>query len=82
MIGAVIDTSVYVAALVFGGKPAAVLQLAESGAFQVVVSPAIKSELTGTLVGLVGCAGVRTGPAAHGHDSHLGYPGGDSQAGQ
>jgi putative PIN family toxin of toxin-antitoxin system len=45
----VIDTNVYVSALVFGGKPAAVVQAAESGAFQLVVSAAIKSELVETL---------------------------------
>jgi predicted nucleic acid-binding protein len=49
MIRVVIDTNVYVSALVFGGKPAAVLQLAESGAFQVVVSANIKDELVETL---------------------------------
>ena len=49
MIRVVIDTNVYVSALVFGGKPAAVLQLAESGAFQVVVSATIKDELVETL---------------------------------
>jgi predicted nucleic acid-binding protein len=54
MIRAVIDTNVYVSALVFGGKPAAVLQLAESGAFEVVVSVTIKAELTETLVGKFG----------------------------
>jgi len=49
MIRAVVDTNVYVSALVFGGKPAAVLQLAESGAFQLVVSATIKTELVDTL---------------------------------
>ena len=42
MIRIVLDTNVYVSALVFGGKPLAVLQLAESGGFQVVVSPATR----------------------------------------
>jgi hypothetical protein len=45
----VLDTNVYVSALVFGGKPLAVLQLAETGAFQLVVSAAIKAELHETL---------------------------------
>ena len=45
----VLDTNVIVSALVFGGKPAAVLQAAESGAFQLVVSAEIKSELVETL---------------------------------
>ncbi len=49
MIRAVIDTNVYVSALVFGGKPAAALQAAEAGAFQIVVSQTIKTELIETL---------------------------------
>ena len=49
MIRVVIDTNVYVSALIFGGKPAAVVGLAESGAFQVVVSGAIRDELARTL---------------------------------
>ncbi len=49
MIRVVIDTNVYVSALVFGGKPAAVLRLAESGAFQVVVTTIIQQELVETL---------------------------------
>ena len=38
MIRAVVDTNVYVSALVFGGVPALALQLAELGAFQLVAS--------------------------------------------
>jgi putative PIN family toxin of toxin-antitoxin system len=49
MIRVVIDTNVYVSGLVFGGKPAAVLHLVESGAFEVVVSATIKAELVETL---------------------------------
>jgi len=49
MIRVVVDTKVYVSALVFGGKPAVVLQLAESGAFQLVVSETIQAELVETL---------------------------------
>jgi predicted nucleic acid-binding protein len=49
MIRVVIDTNVYISALVFGGRPAAVIQLAESGAFRVVVSANIKGELVETL---------------------------------
>jgi len=45
MIRAVVDTNVYVSALVFGGKPAAVIQLAEAGAFQLVASAEIREEL-------------------------------------
>jgi putative PIN family toxin of toxin-antitoxin system len=40
---------VYVSARVFGGKPAAVLPLAESGAFQLVASAEIRAELIETL---------------------------------
>ena len=54
MIRVVLDTNVYVSALVFGGKPAAVLQLAESGAFQLVVSETIKAELVETLTAKFG----------------------------
>lgn len=49
MIRAVLDTNVYVSALVFGGKPAALIRLAEVGAFQVVVSEDIRQELIETL---------------------------------
>ena len=49
MIRVVIDTNIYISALVFGGRPSAVVQLAESGAFQVVVSTNIKDELVETL---------------------------------
>jgi len=49
MIRAVVDTNVYVSALVFGGKPAAVIQRAEAGAFQLVASAEIREELLATL---------------------------------
>jgi putative PIN family toxin of toxin-antitoxin system len=49
MIRVLVDTNVYVSALVFGGRPAVVLQLAESGAFELVVSATIKAELIETL---------------------------------
>lgn len=49
MIRVVLDTNVYVSALVFGGKPAAVLQLAQAGGFQLVASEMIKAELVETL---------------------------------
>ncbi|MGO9094033.1 MAG: putative toxin-antitoxin system toxin component, PIN family [Bryobacteraceae bacterium] len=41
-------------ALVFGGKPAAVLQLAEAGAFQLLASAEIREELLATLTGKFG----------------------------
>jgi len=49
MIRVVVDTNVYVSALVFGGKPLAVVQLAELGAMQIVVSDTIREELLETL---------------------------------
>jgi predicted nucleic acid-binding protein len=49
MTRAVLDTNVYVSALVFGGKPARVLQLAAAGAFQLIVSETIRAELLETL---------------------------------
>lgn len=49
MTRAVLDTNVYVSALVFGGKPAGVLQLAAAGAFQLIVSETIQAELLETL---------------------------------
>ena len=54
MIRAVVDTNVYVSALVFGGKPAAVLQLAEAGSFQLVASAEIRDELLATLTAKFG----------------------------
>lgn len=64
MVRAVIDTNVYVSALVFGGKPAAVLQLAESGAFQLVVSATIEDELVQTLTRKFGWPGARAEQAS------------------
>ncbi|PYP88283.1 MAG: hypothetical protein DMF61_06735 [Blastocatellia bacterium AA13] len=49
MIWVVLDSNIYVSALVFGGTPSVVLQLAEVGAFQLVVSEAIKAEVMETL---------------------------------
>ncbi|HEY1341546.1 MAG TPA: putative toxin-antitoxin system toxin component, PIN family [Bryobacteraceae bacterium] len=49
MIRAVVDTNLYVSALVFGGKPAAVIQLADEGAFELVVCAQIRDELAATL---------------------------------
>ena len=45
MTRAVPDTNVCVSALVFGGKPARVLQLAAAGTFQLIVSESIQAEL-------------------------------------
>ncbi len=63
MIRAVLDTNVYVSALVFGGKPAALIRLAEVGAFQVVVSEDIRQELLETLTSKFGWPKFQAHPA-------------------
>src|ERR1700719_4752540 len=50
MLVVVVDTNIYVSALVFGGTPAFTLQLAAAGAFQLAVSETIQDELEETLV--------------------------------
>ena len=45
MIWVVLDSNVYVSALVFGGNPRAILQLAEQGLFEVSVSDPIKADV-------------------------------------
>ena len=50
MLVVVVDTNIYVSALVFGGTPALTLQLAAAGAFQLAVSETIQDELEETLV--------------------------------
>ena len=40
---AVLDSNVYVSALLFGGNPRAILELAEKGLFEIAVSEPIKS---------------------------------------
>lgn len=45
MIWVVLDSNVYVSALVFGGNPRAILELAEEGLFEVSVSEPIKAEV-------------------------------------
>jgi putative PIN family toxin of toxin-antitoxin system len=42
---AVLDTNVYVSAFLFGGKPAALLQLAERGAFVLLTSAPLRQEV-------------------------------------
>ena len=49
MIFVVIDSNIYVSALVFGGTPALTVQLATAGAFQLVVSKTIQAEVEETL---------------------------------
>jgi putative PIN family toxin of toxin-antitoxin system len=45
MIRAVLDSNVYVSAIVFGGNPRAILDLAEQGLFEVSVSDPIKADV-------------------------------------
>jgi len=49
MIQVVADSNVYISALVFGGVPSAVLQLAEEGEFTLWVSEPIRAEVEGVL---------------------------------
>lgn len=44
MLRVVLDSNVYVSALLFGGNPRAVVECAESGCFQLAISQPIKSE--------------------------------------
>lgn len=54
MIRIVVDTNVYISALVFGGKPASALQEAEARGIQLVASRELESELFETLTGKFG----------------------------
>jgi predicted nucleic acid-binding protein len=45
MLRVVLDSNVYVSALLFGGNPRAVVECAESGRFQFAISQPIKSEV-------------------------------------
>jgi putative PIN family toxin of toxin-antitoxin system len=45
MIWVVLDSNVYVSALVYGGNPRAILELAEHGLFEVSVSDPIKADV-------------------------------------
>ena len=49
MIDVVVDTNVYVSALLFGGAPAQVLMLSEEDAFRICISSPIVRELRGVL---------------------------------
>lgn len=59
MIRIVIDTNVYISALVFDGKPAIVLQLAEALGIELVTSLELESELVGTLTSKFGWSAQR-----------------------
>jgi predicted nucleic acid-binding protein len=48
MIRAVVDSDVYISALLFGGVPLAVLRLAEEGEFTLCVSEPIRVEVEGS----------------------------------
>jgi putative PIN family toxin of toxin-antitoxin system len=50
MIRVVLDSNIYISALLFGGNPRHVLQLAEDCAFGVAFSPEIRSEVEETLL--------------------------------
>jgi putative PIN family toxin of toxin-antitoxin system len=82
MIRAVVDTNVYVSALVFGGTPAVLLQLAQSGAFRLVASPEIREELAGTLTQKFGWARDRAHRACRElwEEAHWAVPPQDVQA--
>ncbi|HUA86348.1 MAG TPA: putative toxin-antitoxin system toxin component, PIN family [Bryobacteraceae bacterium] len=49
MIRAVLDSNVYISAVVFGGNPRAILQLAEHGAIACFTSTRVVEEIEGTL---------------------------------
>ena len=48
MFRAVADTNIYVSAFVFGGKPARILDLCQSGLFELAISPQIVREVLRT----------------------------------
>jgi len=50
MIRVVLDSNIYISALLFGGNPRRILQLAEESAFELAVSPEIRSEVEETLL--------------------------------
>lgn len=45
MISAVLDCNVYISALVFGGNPRKIIELAQQGAFETYVSPPIQRDV-------------------------------------
>jgi putative PIN family toxin of toxin-antitoxin system len=49
-----VDTNVFVSALVFGGKPTLVLQAVEAFGIELVISDELESELSDTLTGKFG----------------------------
>jgi putative PIN family toxin of toxin-antitoxin system len=49
MIRAVLDSNVFISAVLFGGKPAAILRFVEQGRFILISSRPIRSEVEGVL---------------------------------
>ncbi|HTR37475.1 MAG TPA: putative toxin-antitoxin system toxin component, PIN family [Bryobacteraceae bacterium] len=45
MISAVLDCNVYISALVFGGNPRKIIELAQQGAFEIHISPPIRRDV-------------------------------------
>lgn len=45
MISAVLDCNVYISALVFGGNPRKIIELAEQGPFEIYISPPIRRDV-------------------------------------
>lgn len=45
----VLDSNIYISAFLFGGKPLQVVQLAERGAFILLISASVRSEVEDTL---------------------------------
>ena len=45
----VLDSNIYISAFLFGGKPLRAVQLAEQGAFVLLISASIQAEVEGTL---------------------------------
>lgn len=58
-----VDTNVFVSALVFGGKPAIVLQLIEAAGIEIAISDELESELVETLTGKFGWSPERVNEA-------------------
>jgi hypothetical protein len=64
MIWVVLDSNIYVSALVFGGNPRVILELADRGLFEVSVSDPIKSDVERVLAPKFAWPKVRINKAA------------------
>lgn len=49
MIRAVLDSNIYISGILFGGKPAQILRLARTGAYQLLVSRPLQTEVARVL---------------------------------